>query len=291
MPALAVLCAYYNFTGAPDRLRNLHRFSDMFSTCRPRVPLFVAALNTGPAPLPPDWPNIIPVTVGDMLWQKERLLQIGINRLLAEGYENIAWFDADITFGNIDWPQRILAALEQYKVVQCFSFVCRAERRRYRQPSIIKYYRERIQSTPCHGLAWAARSDVLRKLELYQHAIIGGGDAAFFGGCYHRNYAAVPGFIGSKNKARRSHYAAWAKRCRQVVGSSLGYVDQFLLSAGHKRSKKQRRFQLLDAYAFDPHTDVVCNENEGFRWGSNKPGLHEQVALYCQSKPFQLPRS
>ena len=49
-----------------------------------------------------DHEHVIQLRSNDIMWHKERLLNIGIQRLIEEGYEKIAWLDADIKFQTPD---------------------------------------------------------------------------------------------------------------------------------------------------------------------------------------------
>jgi hypothetical protein len=64
--------------------------------------------------------NYIPVRAGTLAWNKENLINLGIQRL-PDDAQRIAWLDADIEFRNKDWVMDTLHALEQYPVVQPWS--------------------------------------------------------------------------------------------------------------------------------------------------------------------------
>src|SRR5262249_45258308 len=57
---------------------------------------------------------------GDILWQKERLLNIAL-RALPDKYRNVVWFDCDVVFEADDWPERTSLLLDRYTLVQPFS--------------------------------------------------------------------------------------------------------------------------------------------------------------------------
>jgi hypothetical protein len=58
----------------------------------------------------------------DVLWQKERLLNIALN-VLPDSCRKVVWLDCDIIFQGDDWPRRTSLLLERFKMVQPFSHV------------------------------------------------------------------------------------------------------------------------------------------------------------------------
>lgn len=68
----------------------------------------------------PDNPRHIQLRSPAILWHKENLLNIGIQRL-PDDAEYVAWIDADIQFARPDWVQETLHQLQIYRVVQMWS--------------------------------------------------------------------------------------------------------------------------------------------------------------------------
>src|SRR5215475_9351699 len=62
----------------------------------------------------------------DVLWQKERLINLALEALPASCCK-VAWVDCDVIFEADDWPQRTSALLDRFSLVQPFS-------RLYRMP-------------------------------------------------------------------------------------------------------------------------------------------------------------
>ncbi len=55
----------------------------------------------------------------DLLWQKERLLNLAVGAV-PKHVERIAWLDCDVVFGRPDWWQAALQLLERVVLVQLF---------------------------------------------------------------------------------------------------------------------------------------------------------------------------
>jgi SAM-dependent methyltransferase len=71
---------------------------------------------------PEDADVLIQVRGGDLMWQKERLLNLGFARLPA-AVEYVAWLDCEVLFDDPRWPERTTRALQEYRAVQPFSHV------------------------------------------------------------------------------------------------------------------------------------------------------------------------
>ena len=66
---------------------------------------------------------LVRVSGGDLLWQKERLLNIGLARAKELGASRVAFLDCDIVFSDSEWSRRVNTALNTHAIVQCFTHV------------------------------------------------------------------------------------------------------------------------------------------------------------------------
>jgi hypothetical protein len=130
------------------------------------------------------------VRARDILWQKERLLNLGVS-LLPKEARKVAWLDSDILFTNPDWAVQTADALATCPVVQPF-----ATRKKYlagnrtvderigtlhsfaflcsRDPGLVT--RAGYFQHGSTGFAWAAQRDILDEHGLYDALISGIGD-------------------------------------------------------------------------------------------------------------------
>ena len=113
------ITSYYNPCHYRRRFNNFKRFRDVLVG-----PLLVVELgfensfelSQGDAEL------LIQIPGTAVLWQKERLLNIGIRSLPAE-VRYVAWLDSDIVFSNTAWREMSIEALQQYCLIQPFENV------------------------------------------------------------------------------------------------------------------------------------------------------------------------
>ena len=113
------ITSYYNPIGYRHRRDNYHHFRSRLG-----VPLLAVELVYGDAPElgPGDADILVQRRGGDVMWQKERLLNIALDVLPPE-CETVAWVDCDLIFERPDWPERAVAALDRAAFVQLFTEV------------------------------------------------------------------------------------------------------------------------------------------------------------------------
>ena len=71
--------------------------------------------------------NVLQVRGGDVMWQKERLLNVAVAQL-PNSVTKVGWFDADLIFKEPDWLERTSRALDEFMVVQPYSHAVRLNR-------------------------------------------------------------------------------------------------------------------------------------------------------------------
>jgi hypothetical protein len=191
------ITAYFNPLGSERRLENYRAFRAALR-CR----LVTVELGFGEFALNGEDADVMVQIPGrDLLWQKERLLNIALEQL-PEDCEKVAWLDSDIVFVREDWADATSRALDDHVVVQPFSTLhqtlppCHSEAglpvrvQGTRRASFVRSmfagklptrifsetgWSHRLHYAP--GMAWAARREVLKD-GLYDALILSGGDKA-----------------------------------------------------------------------------------------------------------------
>ena len=69
-----------------------------------------------------DADEVIQISGGNIMWQKERLLNIALESLPLS-CEYLAWLDSDIIFSDPNWHERARALLKKYDFIQLFDKV------------------------------------------------------------------------------------------------------------------------------------------------------------------------
>ena len=71
---------------------------------------------------PGDADILVQIKCPDLLWQKERLFNIGLQSV-PRGCDTVAWLDCDAVFESDDWPERASNLLENYRIVMPFKYM------------------------------------------------------------------------------------------------------------------------------------------------------------------------
>lgn len=287
--ALWVITSYFNPVGYRRRLLNYRRFRSAMD-----APLAAVELSfTGSWELADhDADLLVRVADGDVMWQKERLLNLVVAQLPAD-CEYVAWIDADVLMQDPDWPEQAVSALASVPLVQLFSEV----RDLGQDGSVptssvpsVAAIAMRGESTfvpdSRHGLAWAARRDLLQRHGLYDTCVIGGGDTALMRAAYGRQTERVLTRLQLFGRAR-DHYLAWAAGIHDEVQGRVGVLPGEIHHLWHGAAENRRyklRHSDLASHDFDPWADIRLSAEGAWRWASDKPALHALLTDYFRSR-------
>jgi hypothetical protein len=238
----------------------------------------------------------------DVLWQKERLLNIAL-QALPSGCRKVVWIDSDVVFGSDDWPQQTSELLDRFTLVQPFTHIYRmlqgwvpgqARPPEFESLSSVPFLiasgmpvatclgtpASQIQCTP--GYAWAANREFLEDYRLYDACIVGGADSAMARAAYGRFEDAL-----RLQHLNRDHYLAWAVPFHEAVRSNVAFLPGDLFHLWHGKTEHRRyreRNEELARFGFDPEMDVHIDQSGIWRWSSEKPDLHAFVREYFCSR-------
>jgi hypothetical protein len=238
------------------------------------------------------------VPARDIMWQKERLLDLGASWLPAE-CAKVAWLDADVIFEDVDWAPRTSEKLETAMVVQPFSTAVRLPRGATEASGSDDEVFESFCSVLVHrpeelrhgkyephghtGFAWAARRDLLARAGLYDEAIAGSSDhmmAHAFAG--DPESPCITRMLGRGGR-HRAYFRRWAEEVHREVGARVSYVPGRLLHLWHGTIANRRyaeRNKELSKMGFDPREDIRISTTGCWEWASDKPELHAWARRY-----------
>jgi hypothetical protein len=299
---LWAITAYFNPGGYKRRLKNYLAFRRHLAVPLVTVELsFDGTFQLGPG----DADILVQLHGGDIMWQKERLLNIALRNVPSTCHK-IAWLDCDVLFETDDWALRASHALDEVAIVHLFherhdllpdADPDRSSRNTEATAFSSIYKAATGQAVPDEfrrsgavgalrsttGLAWAGRREALERHGFYDACILGCGDKAIVCGALGK---LEDGTLSSRMNPRRAeHYLAWARTFAETVRGSVGYVPGriFHLWHGDLRDRQYtERFAWLEQ--FDPFTDIVLDTNGCWRWRSDKPDLHAGIRHYFESR-------
>jgi hypothetical protein len=293
---LWIVTAYFNPAGFRSRRCNYDRFREPIQAAGIPLVTVECALGDRPFELPPG-PDVHQIRGRDIMWQKERLLNVALAQL-PDRCRKVAWLDADILFENADWAVLAAARLEDFPVVQLFDRAIRLPRTASsdtKHGDMYSGFAEVYARQPqrllagdfaAHGhtgFAWAACREVLASRGLYDACIAGSGDHmmahAFCGDWTSR---CVDRIIGAANHHRR-YFTAWCRAVYPRVRARVGFVPGAVFHLWHGEVGDRRyvdRNRDLAGFRFDPAVDVRVGANGCWEWASDKPDLHRWAAEY-----------
>jgi len=300
---LAVVCCYFNPCSYKSKLKNYEIFRAGIISAGVRFLTVELAFGNNNFELN-KFSEVIHLRTAkkNVMWQKERLLNIGIMQLIDEGYKKIAWLDTDVIFEDKNWVRKLSRTLEKYPLCQVFkganinkdkknkvflkSFVENICKRRVRSKDYFPSDLDWKDSTT--GFGWVARSDILRKVSLYDGSILGGGDILIFLAAYSRESSWLTNIkklhiIELMPRSFLNHYIAWAEKWGALILGNVGFIEQNIKTLYHgelkSRNYKEREKILLE-HDFNPEKDIKLDDNLCFEWNSEKLKLHQEVNKY-----------
>lgn len=302
---LWAITSYFNPMGWKSRLANYHVFRKNLP-----MPLVTVELSfDGEYRLQDaDADILVRVDDGDVMWQKERLLNVAISALPAD-CDFVAWLDCDIVSVSSRWPESICNALGRCPMAQGFSTAWHARspsldagdqsrRKRGKQSSLS---RGPVQGTipddvfSLHGghgiygywpgFAWAARREVVDSAGLYDTMILGTSDKAIYSAAYGKSEEFIRAL--ELHESLADHYREWATGFHDLVQGKVGFAEAEIQHLWHGTMSNRafrRKYEGFQRFEFDPCRDLRLGKSGAWRWASAKPGLHEHVAQYLRDR-------
>jgi len=250
---------------------------------------------------------LLQLTDGDVMWQKERLLNLAL-QALPESCCCVLWIDCDVVFQRSDLVRQISRQLDNTPLVQLFSLVhdlepdaalddwqtgCAVPRH-----SIPHRVAQGMSAADCLGKrhpgelgirspghAWAVRRELISAHGFYDAGIVGGGDEAFACAAYGVFDEVIR--LEYMNQWQIERYLAWAEPFYQVVQGNVSHIDGDLVHLWHGKGSNRQWFQRhrgLVPFDFDPRLDIVESNSGCWRWNSAKLAMHEYVRGYFAAR-------
>lgn len=308
---LAVITCFFNPTGCPMRLANYNRFREHIG--RTGAALYTVELVFGDKPFQlaeDDASWVKQVRGNDLMFQKERMLNIALQHLPPK-YDEVVWMDCDLFFFfEDDWTERVSAGLREYKVIQPYSYMvalpnCEFSRYGAYQTNFFNcwgsgrikrsyaYYQSKRQTfANFHhghvGYVWAARRDFLERHKFYDPIVSGAGDLfmlmAFTG---HFGWLDYPDELKRYNMDAAIHFFDWGFPVFRDTGGKIGYTSDVVFHMWHGDVDHRNYLSAsrhLQACHFNPKTDLAVDPNGCWVWASNKPKLHQAMKNIFKSQ-------
>ncbi len=302
---LWAITSYFNPLGYRRRLENYRLFRSALT-----VPLVAVELSFDGrfALAEGDAEILIQIEGHDVLWQKERLLNIA-RASLPVGCQKVIWLDCDLVYQQHDWASQVDRLLDRYPLVQAFHHIRHVPpdtapsdapntRPIFSQPSMaaaveagrpirtcLEEAADRTEGKTAVGVAWAAQRWLLNKHGIFDACIVGGGDTALAAAAYG-HFEEVMRLHGM-NEWQRAYYLKWAEPLFRSVEANVAPLggDVFHLWHGTMQNRRSKqRHAGLASFDFNPASDIAHDESGCWRWNSEKPALRQYVKDYFAAR-------
>jgi len=235
----------------------------------------------------------------NIFWQRERLLNIGLEHL-PKDCDKIAWVDCDIIFANNNWVKETSDLLNKYKIIQPFSISVKVSKNKkpweikldkiefgalenQKRYSVgYKFQEKGNYNGGRPGMAWAARKEIFEDIGFYDKLILGSGDISNISAfCNHKE------IISHFPEKILDDMKSWKDEIYKRVRKSISYTPGILFHLWHgdvKDRKYKERHLLLKKYSFNPKEDIKKNEDGVLVWASDKPKMHQAIKKYSKRR-------
>lgn len=279
----AIVCCYFNPQNYAAPLENYLAFRKALGS----INLITVELSFNGQFDIPDAIQISGNKRKNLMWQKERLLNIGIQAVPAH-IKYIGWMDADMVFMNNDWLVNAICLLDHSPMVQLYWQIRYMDKYGVKSSSKLAYCFA-VKEDNSHGNpggGWLTTAEYARKFGLFDKAIIGGGDTHNVYGLfqqkryYRGGYADTPSF--------REEVEKWASPQREMwTGKTLPVISNQLIHLFHGSQKNRNyasRHDILTKNLFDPQKDIRINEDGIWEWATGKFRMHKAVAEHFEKR-------
>ncbi|HUI24959.1 MAG TPA: hypothetical protein VL403_02650 [Candidatus Kryptonia bacterium] len=301
---LWLVTAYFNPAGYQSKLRNYELFRTRIAAGGLRLLTIECAFGETPFSFAPA-ADVLPVRAKDVMWQKERLLNLAIAQLPPH-CRKVAWLDCDLLFENSAWAVETSQLLDRYPVVQPFDTVS------WLAPGALEDHGEgklapsfgAVSGAGAHpprpvdprrcdrgvmgkhghtGYAWAARREVFAEHGLYDVCIIGGADHLMAHAMRGEDASPCVERRLGDNTVHRHHFTRWSRAVWPAVRGRIGHVPGAMLHLWHGDPSHRgytTRHRELAHFGFSPDDDLRLGSDGCWEWASDKPALHAWAADY-----------
>lgn len=258
---------------------------------------------------------LVQVTGGDLLWQKERLLNLGIDKARSIGADKVAVLDSDVVFHNPHWHQVVAQTLETHDFIQCFDSVhylpffdyqhlshadlCNLSPEHTTQSLFDRINKgetlwhggaqglqnvalNNIRGNP--GLATSIHLKRLAQWRFYEGNIVGGGDLAMAASLSGKTKELFETLVYTDSHQR--HLLKWAQS-QNPSRIRLGHANGRILHLWHgeiQDRQYRQRYSVLTRHNYNPDTDLTSHESGALGFSTFNPHLKTAVGNYIHSR-------
>ena len=304
------ITSYFNNAHTKERLNNYRIFKENLT-----LPLItvewasdgIFELNQNDADI------LIQIKEGDLMWQKERLLNIAIDKL-PRSAQFVAWLDCDIIFNDPKWHLKAKELLRRFDFIQLFDKVNYLPKMPLSMfpivnSKIIKYEHEVNSTTKIietggslfngqgnvwgelklnlsgnPGMAFASKVSTIKKHYFYDKNIVGAGDLILISSLFNKTDELFQN--RELSSAHKSDIEKWTSKIFQEKYKATFLPGQiYHLWHGHLKNRNYAsRWKILSAHKYDPLKVLSINSSHTWSWNEASEMLTNEVEQYMKDK-------
>jgi hypothetical protein len=241
-------------------------------------------------------PHHIQVRGNSVLWVKENLMDLAVQRIPDHGWKYVACIDSDIEFSRSDWVKETLEHLQHYHVVQPWSDAYDLGPQQQHIGHYRSFCRQYLQRQPHgpgydywhSGYAWAYTRQAWDWLGgLMDTCIIGSAD-------YHMAWALigqVTKTYGVNDMTKLDAYGKrllrWEQNAMSHICKDIGYVEGSIKHFWHGpkvNRKYNERWEILQSNGYDPDLDLKRNAYGVFELTGRSIKLRDDLRDYFRQR-------
>jgi hypothetical protein len=289
---LWIITCYFNSGNFQTRRENYDRFAHPIRACGLNLLTVECAFGDADFALPAR-PDTVRVRSRDVMWQKERLINLALASLPAS-VRKIAWLDCDVLFSNPGWAIQTAALLDEVPIVQTFKTAIRLPRFHTSYQGlgevwngfawvgeVVSDFAKKYGQHGHTGFGWAASRDLLDRHGLYDACVSGSGDHFMAHAMRGDLLMDCEEFPTSPNL--REHFRRWAEPFYADVSGRIRSTPGTVLHLWHGDTKDRQygdRHEELIRLNFDPAADLRLNSDGLWEWSGDKPRLRRWMNDY-----------
>jgi len=251
---IAVISTFFNPLKYKNRYENYLKFQDFIYECGLKDHFYVSeVLYKNDEPFI-NHKNILRFKTEDILWHKERALNLTV-KTLPKQYTKVVWVDTDIIWSNINWWKEVIKLLEEYNIIQPFAY-CKFLNSHFNldhtQMSIFhRLFRINNGLPTFHAIHYGGTMAYNRKyfecVELYDKDIIGGGD-------FISNISILKMPIDENVQAFDPELDSYIEKSGKYLENKYHYLDDSVYHLYHGQLHDRqyiKRYSILKNYIFN----------------------------------------
>jgi len=260
-----------------------------------------------------DADEVIKLSGGDIMWQKESLLNIALESI-PPNCEYLAWLDSDIIFSDPKWPERARVLLKNNDFIQLFdkvNYVPKLASKSFSidqlkimpvdhidismlkaletKPNLYSLSKKfsntltfEVNGNP--GMALASKLETIKAHKFYDKNIVGGADTILIGSILNKLADVFP--CRPYTYMHRTDIQNYGDKI-SIKKYKSTYLHETIYHLWHGELLQRQyasRYNILINHNYDPTNHIISQPNMPLKWKNAPDGLKSDIYQYMYSR-------